>query len=724
MLSHRINTKFSCDFLRGIIPICFVLTGINTLPTIAQDVPKDSVTTLDEVIVTAPLNQSFEVNVGGFGAKNSMEVPLAIQSYGAKTIREFSARTVRDILVTDPSVQIASYGGGFDNFRMRGFAIDNFNTIRRDGLALAPHYDVPLELIERADVLKGPSGFLYGFNSPGGTINYIPKRPSMKSQTTLTLQGSSLQSYYAAIDNGNAYFDNKIGYRINAGYEKVGNFNHMGDLERRFAGLATDFRIGKRSVLQLNSDWAWKSTMSDPLLRADQSNRINPMDPSFYILPPQINRRDALSPSWYRHNTEAYNIEAKHDFIFNEHWTSITQANYSQVNRDGGYVDLFDIQQDGEIGYADLYMSRGEVFSTWSLQSYLAGKVSTANILHDLFIGASYRQFRDKSPFWDFVESVDDISVRDISVGNILRPVQPAIWNFGPKQDIDFHSKVKESSVFASDLITLTKKLQLLLGGRFIWYKARNLSADAVPQDRNVFVPTGAIMYRPVHRWMAYLSYARGFEKGDYAPFNANNANQPTDAIESIQYEMGIKIDVNKNFNLELALFNMRRDASYLNPTNDFVSDGQFHHRGLEVNTTTRIINNLNLFGNVAYLDAKLKNVNDPATIGKRTEGAPKWKGTIGVRYALSTLPGLSFDYLVNYMGSSPIDAQNSGFIPSYTLFDAGVSYKTEFGKIPANFRIHAKNLTNQYYYAGVFYSGGLEVGRTREILLSVQFRL
>ncbi|TFY95172.1 hypothetical protein DYL61_04255 [Pseudomonas nabeulensis] len=57
--------------------------------------------------------------------------------------------------------------------------MDNFNTVRRDGLTLAPHHDMPLELFERVDVLKGPSGFLYGFNSPGGSVNYLTKRPTL-----------------------------------------------------------------------------------------------------------------------------------------------------------------------------------------------------------------------------------------------------------------------------------------------------------------------------------------------------------------------------------------------------------------------------------------------------------------------------------------------------------------------------------------------------------------
>jgi len=557
------------------------------MPVLAQDA---RIQEIDAIRVTAPLNQAFEVNVGAFGAKAALDVPLAIQSYDAATVRALSPRTVRDVLALDPSVLTSNYGGGFDNFRLRGFSMDNFNTIRRDGLALAPHYDMPMELIERVDVLKGPSGFLYGFNSPGGTINYLPKRPTLDPLLEVSVQASSLQGKYVALDTSRALAGGASGYRLNAGIERIGDFDHLGDLDRRFIGAALDVRFSERTLLQLNADWVWKSAMSDPLLRADQSPRADHLAPDSFILPPKVNRHHALSPSWYRHETEAHNLEAKFDYRLNAAWTSITQANYSQVKRHGGYVDLFDIRPDGEIGYVDLFQSRGEVFSTWAVQSYLAGKFATGRVAHDVFIGISHRQFRDKSPFWDFVESGGALVPGDISVGNIRNPVQPVRWDFGPKQDIEFQSSIKESSVFASDLLKFNAQFELLLGGRYIRYRARNLSPDALPQDKNVLVPTAALMYRPGKTWMSYLSYSRGFEKGDYAPFSANNSNEPTDSIASRQLEIGLKAGLGDHVNFGLAVFEIKRDASYLNLDNDFVSSGRFRHRGVEFNTSARIV--------------------------------------------------------------------------------------------------------------------------------------
>ena len=69
-----------------------------------------------------------------------------------------------------------------------------------------------------------------------------------------------------------------------------------------------------------------------------------------------------------------------------------------------------------------------------------------------------------------------------------------------------------------------------------------------------------------------------------------------------------------------------------------------------------------------------------------------------------------------------PVDAQNSGYIPSYTLLDAGVSYRSKLADTPVTYRLHGKNLTNKYYYASAYYQGGLDVGREREVFLSAKF--
>lgn len=691
-------------------------------PASAQQAPSPSPegdAATDEIIVTGqPLNAALDVNVGAFGAKNPLDIPLAIESYDAAEIANRASRTLLDVLREDPSVQSASTGGNYDNLRLRGFAIDFVNTLRRDGLSLAPYQDVPFENVERIDVLKGPSGFLYGFNSPGGTINYVVKRPSRERFLTATAGLTSLQGRYTAIDGSTALDDGKLGVRVNAAYEKDGDFDHARDLERVFAGAAVDVRLSDTILLQLNGDYQWKSLVADPLLRADQSSRGDPLDPASFITPPRIDRRDLLAPSWYRYVTEAFNFDGRLEAKIAGGWTGIVQANRSQSTRKGAFTDYFDIQPDGTIGYADLFYDPSARFRVTSVQTYLSGKFQTGGIGHEMFIGASHKLQANRWPAV-FVDSIM-VPIEDISVGNILNPVQPPVFDLSPLPRSDYSGRTRENSVFASDIVTFSDAVQFMLGGRYIWY--RSVQGTNV-YDQSKFVPTVGVVLKPARGVSLYANYARGLEAGEYAPITANNGGIQTGPIQSTQYEIGAKADFAPDFGFNLALFQIEKQAGFVNAANDFVLDGDFRHRGVEVTANGRPLPGLTLSANLAYLDTSLQNVIDPTVLGNRTEGVPEWRGGLSADYAIPGIAGLSLNGAVQFVSNRPVDAQNSGFIKGYTLVDGGLRYETTLGGTPVAFRLIGNNLFNHYYYSSVFYSRGLEVGRPREITASVSVR-
>lgn len=701
-----------------------VSTALVAQPALGQQAPvapeaPEREAIVDEIIVTGqPLNEVLDVNVGAFGAKNPLDVPLSIETYSASEIANRASRTLLDVLKADPSVQAASTGGNYDNFRLRGFAIDYVNTLRRDGLSLAPYQDIPLENVERIDVLKGPSGFLYGFNSPGGTINYVVKRPSRERFFTATAELTTLQGRYAAIDGSTALQDGSVGIRVNAAYEKDGDFNHARDLERVFAGAAVDIRLGDTMLLQLNGDYQWKDLVADPLLRADQSGRADSLDPASYVTPPRIDRRDLLAPSWYRYKTEAHNLDARFEAKIADGWIGILQANRSQSTRDGAFTDYFDIQPDGTIGSADLFFDPGARFRVTSVQGYLSGKFQTGSIGHEMFVGASHKVQANRWPAV-FVDS-SMVPIEDISVGNILNPVQPPVFDLSSLPRRDYSGRTRENSVFASDIVTLAEAVQVMLGGRYIWYRATQATSV---YDETAFVPTVGLVLKPRRDLTLYANYARGLETGAYAPITANNAGTQSAPIRSTQYEIGAKADFGPAFNLGLAIFQIEKQAGFVNFANDFVLDGDFRHRGAEVTVNGRPMPGLTLSAHLAYLDTSLRNVIDPTVLGKRTEGVPEWQGGLSADYAVPGVAGLTLNGAVQFVSNRAVDAQNSGFIDGYALVDGGLRYETTLGGTPVAFRLIGKNLLNRYYYSSVFYARGLEIGRPGEVAASVSVR-
>jgi iron complex outermembrane receptor protein len=692
--------------------------ALGTEPALAQDATDAGNGTeaepIGEVLVRSkPLNDTHTVNVGAFGERDLMDIPLSIQNYTAEDFQLKAARTLLDVLQNDPSVQGASVGGAYDNFRLRGFAIDFTNTLRRDGLSLAPYQDVALENIERIDALKGPSGFLYGFNSPGGSINYIVKRPTATPFWKIGGHLTSLDGRYLSVDTSHSTASGFLGVRANAAYEKVGSFDHAGDLEREFISAAADLRLSESVVLQLNADYQDSSRIADPLLRADQGSRPDQLDPDTFIEPPEVDRRDLLSPSWFRYSTDARNIDAKLDIKLSGDWFAVVQGNYSENTRDQAFQDLFDIGPDGSIGAGSaLFYTPGQRYAVSTVQGFIGGKFSTGSLGHDIFTGVAHKQFTNRRTAASFPE---------ITVGNVLDPVDPPEVDLGPPV-FTRKDTIREKSVFFSDLITFTEQWQALLGARYVEYQSFRVDAAGVrtaDYDESDLVPSVGLIFKPAPNVTTYASFSRGLEQGEFAPFSSNNAGEQTAPIESEQVELGVKADIAEQVNVGIAIFQIDRQAGYVNLANDFVLDGSLTHRGVEGIVTAKVSRGLKLAVSAAYLDTELEDVLEAAVLGKRTEGTPEWTGGLSLDYAVAAVKGLSLGTSVNFTTDRAIDAQNSGFIDGYTVVDANVGYSARWASRPVSLRLIARNLFDTYYYSSAF-TQGLSVGRPREVVFSV----
>jgi outer membrane cobalamin receptor len=98
--------------------------------------------------------------------------------------------------------QVRQYGGSASvaSFSIRGSSASQV-LVLVDGLPLAtaqmPNQDfsiIPMEQIERIEILKGPASSLYGANAVGGVVNIITRKID-KPSTTVELSANSFQAY-------------------------------------------------------------------------------------------------------------------------------------------------------------------------------------------------------------------------------------------------------------------------------------------------------------------------------------------------------------------------------------------------------------------------------------------------------------------------------------------------------------------------------------------------
>lgn len=642
-----------------------------------------------------------DVNVGALGAKDPKELPLSVESYASPLIEAQDARTLMDVLKNDPSVQDTAVGGAMDNISIRGFPVDWTNTMRRDGMPVAPYYDLPLENIARVDVLKGPSGFLYGMNSPGGTVNYVIKRPTQDTFAQVAGEVRSYDGYYGALDAGGPVGPS-FGYRVNVAGEKVGNFSHAGDLKRGMASAAFDWSIVPGVLLRVDMDYQRKRLAAQPVIGTQPDGS----------LPPSFDPRTLLGQPWLQYRTRTYNLGSRLDWQLNDRWSLTTQVAQSYNNRDAAFPDVYSVAANGDILSGDIYLSPDQSFRVFSTNTFVTGHFDTGPMAHQLVAGVSTRDYRSHE---------GGFGVVDITVGNIFHPVySPEVSIPAPAKN---GTRNKQPSAFVSDLIDMGEHWTAMLGLRHAHYTSTSYPASGGSSrySTNVNMPSAGLVYKPLSVLSAYVSYAEGFEQGGVAPYNTLNAGQYLSPIKSKQYESGIKADVTDALALNAAVFRIEKTLQYVNDANYYVQGGTQQHTGVELKANGRLTRNLSLIAGAAWLDTEQLHTGDLTTDGKRAANVPRFQANAFFDYHFAIIPGLSVNAGVYYVGSRPLDAQNSTLLPGYVRVDAGAAYQTTWGGHRTVWRASVQNLTDRRYWAAANY-GGVWPGIPRTVSLSMQF--
>lgn len=133
------------------------------------------------------------------------EQPLATTLVGAEMLREHSVQSVKGLSGLTPNLFIPNYGSSLTSaIYIRGIG----SRINSPAVGLyvdnVPYpdkaaFDFQFADVERADVLRGPQGTLYGRNTMGGLVMLYTRNPLRSPGTEYVVGGASADmSYYAS----------------------------------------------------------------------------------------------------------------------------------------------------------------------------------------------------------------------------------------------------------------------------------------------------------------------------------------------------------------------------------------------------------------------------------------------------------------------------------------------------------------------------------------------
>lgn len=170
----------------------FRLTGalvalLSPLAVSAQSTPppRDEVVELSPFVISTTVDKDVflsESTSGTLVSRPLEKTPMGITVVSSELMKELMILNADGLSKIVPGVanqnNTSSEGTGNNTqYSSRGFTV----IPRRNGFAPGGRlYD--MTGIERVEVIRGPNSILFGQNDPGGVINYVTKRPTLRSQ--------------------------------------------------------------------------------------------------------------------------------------------------------------------------------------------------------------------------------------------------------------------------------------------------------------------------------------------------------------------------------------------------------------------------------------------------------------------------------------------------------------------------------------------------------------
>ncbi|WP_321957816.1 TonB-dependent siderophore receptor [Paraburkholderia bannensis] len=674
--------------------------------------PGEVVHSLATFTVQGTRQQAPKVSSGALGTRSDLETPFSTRVVAQQELEDRQVKALGKVFAEDAAVMSLgdTYSFNAYSINVRGIPLDDYNGYKINGL---PFYmttvELPVESFESIQLLKGASGFMYGFGAPGGIINFVTKKPTNTFTFSADVGYSSDGVFSEHIDTGGRFGPQSMfGYRFNITHEQGETYNGSSVL-RNSESLSLDARLTKS--LTWTFDGLYQSRKVDggiqDIMLSDFTGTSVPRAPSGRT------NLSAYDDTFF--NSNVYFLSSGLHWQIDPVWKASIDYSHSKDERNysGQWLDLLTPQGD-----FDTYLNRSRGSSIYDVvQATLEGKFSTGPVDHQVVLGASEQ--------WLTKKTVPSSLYTDIGSNNLYDPITQLTWNGTydySQQYNNFNSQQK--SLFASDTLSFLKYWSILAGIRYTSYHQTSWTKPGTAgtsYTQTPVTPTLALMFRPRSDLLFYASYVEALEDGGTAAEGYANANQVLDPLKSKQYEVGVKYD-GRSYGASAALFRIERGAEYGNAQNVYVSNGKERIDGLELDGHVDLPAGFRVSASTAW-EAGTYSETEADLVGNRIEGIPRWQATLQVSDRIPGVPGLSANAEAHYYGSMMADANNIYVLPSFTLFNAGLSYRTMIGGHGVTLRAEVDNVFNRHYW-GFLQSDYIFIGAPRTLALNARFDL
>lgn len=670
----------------------------------AQDAQQ--ATTLQPVTVTAgalgdgdlpPVYAGGQVaegaRLGLMGNQSVMDTPFNVTSYTSELIKNQQARTLADVMANDPSVRFTtSSGHAYENFRIRGFDV-NQNDVAINGMyGLAPMGRTPVEFVERVEVLKGPNALFSGMapsGAVGGTVNLVTKRATDTPKATFGVDWLSDGQLGTTIDAGRRFGTrNEWGARVNGSFSDGATTLDGQSRKREFLSAGLDYR-GSALTASIDAYHSQESFTGGTPAMFWFASPVVPVAPD-----PRINQFSTAYGS-----IQSNAVMGQAEYRFNEHVSAFAGVGRRDSDQSGliNGTHARQIQPNGD--FTGQIVGQRAYTDATTAEGGLRTRFKTGSVGHELVLQASYLKLEDGS-------ATGPASVFRSNIYNPITPVMPALPGSPPKTS----ENTLTSLALVDTMSFLDDKLRVTGGVRNQRVKTSNFDKTGkttARYDEDAVTPAVAVVVKPWGPDLSfYANYVEGLSKGDsVTDTTATNFGEVFAPYKTKQKELGVKWNAG-TFTNTLALFEIDKpmlvtEGSTAQPT--YADGGEKRVRGVEWNTFGEIAQGVRVLGGVTYTQGTQVKTSYGRYNGNTAVGAPRWQVNTGVEWDTPWVPGLTLTGRVQATSRQYADSANNIEIPGWGQVDLGARYATKVNGRDVVLRLNVNNVFNKYYYAGIF---------------------
>ncbi|MEO6488936.1 MAG: TonB-dependent receptor [Ferruginibacter sp.] len=599
--------------------------------------------------------QSFERNGS---IKN---LPAAVSILNRSSLERFGSSSFIPAINTVPGVKMDERSPGSYRLSIRGNLLRSTFGVRNvkvywNGIPFTDANgntyinEIAFDNIDKAEILKGPSGSMYGSGTGGVLLLNSRFNTDRKSSLVFKTGGGSYGLYTAGasydqsgtVMKSHSSFSHQQsdGYRTHSNMRKdVANFT------------GTYFINTKQSILTniFYSDLYYKTPGG--LTMAEMTVYPRMARPAAGIFKSAQAQKAALY-------LKTIYAGFANDLRFNNQWSNITSVYFSNTDFKNPTIRNFEIKSENGFGAR-------------SVTKY------TKDIFTGIFGGEYQYGFSNTSTF-----------------GNDL----------GMKDSLQYHDKInsRQVNIFLQADVSLAENLILNAGISYndFHYGFQRVS-DPVTQKENSnfspqFIPRISLLKKIWRVVSLYASVSKGYSPPSIDEVHAGdgNFNKALNAEYGINYEAGFKADLFKNklsidaayylFGLQNTIVS-RRDAA---GADYFVNAGRTNQRGFEiataflpVNDNTRFLTQLKAWINYTNIHARFVHYEQGTAKydGNKLTGTPPNVFIAGVD--LTSTIGLYLNVTYNFTDEIPLNDANSFSAHHYNLFYTKLGFKKAIGK-------------------------------------------